>query len=135
MKTRFLTWNIGSFYFLKFGSFFGFKSHDAFEYYQPKKNNKLVSNFIKSIDPDFIYLQEFYNPSDEHTIEYLKEYPYRVFLDMWYRKKGALIAGKKPFQHKQVDGINHIYYEELTILPIHFNSFSPNLRATKKLKK
>ena len=51
---------------------------------------------IEKINPDFLFLQEFYSPLDASQIESLKEYPHKIYLDMWYRKQSTLIASKKP---------------------------------------
>jgi len=110
---------------MKYAKHIGFASKDEYEYFQPDVNAHLVSNTIKTIDPDFLFLQEFWNPSDADTIEQLKEYPYRQFLDMWYRKSGACIASKKPFSIEIIDGFSIVHYENLNIIPIHLNSFSP----------
>ncbi len=131
--TRFLTWNIGSFIFLKFGKYIGLQSRDEHEYFQPKRNGAYASDVIKNIDPDFLYLQEFYLPEDARAIERLEAYPYRLFLDQWYRKNGALLASKKPFTRIDAGGIPIVHYEHLSIFPIHFNSFSPSTRLTEAM--
>ena len=119
-----MSWNIGSFVFLKYGKYFGGITGNQHEYFQPNLNRDLVSNAIKNINPDFLFLQEFWFTEDAEKIDFLKEYPYRVFLDMWYRKNGALIASKKPFQQKLVHDFSIITCENLTIIPIHLNSFN-----------
>ena len=57
-----------------------------------------------------------------------------MFMDMWYRKKGAMIASKKPFEYTQVAGEHHVNYGELKVHPVHFNSFSPTKRHVEARK-
>ena len=121
---RIMSWNIGSFVFLKYGKYFGGITGNQHEYFQPNLNGDLVSNTIKNINPDFLYLQEFWFTEDAEKIDFLKEYPHRVFLDMWYRKSGALIAGKKPFSQKLIQDFHIITCENFTIVPVHLNSFN-----------
>ena len=124
---RIMSWNIGSFIFLKYGTYFGFGSGDSYEYFLPDLNGNVVSETIQNINPDILYLQEFWSPEDVGKIPILKEYPYQLSLDMWYRDGGALIASKKPFTGNSND-FHIITYENHTIIPIHLNSFNPSKR-------
>lgn len=132
---RIMSWNIGSFVFLKFGKYFGGITGNQHEYFQPNLNGDLVSDTIKNINPDFLYLQEFWFTEDADKIDSLREYPHRIFLDMWYRKSGAMIASKKPFSQKLIHDFHIITYQNLTIIPIHLNSFnfSKRLKEIEKL--
>jgi len=121
--SRILTWNIGSFVFLKYGKYFGFRTGNKDEYFRPDVNGDLVSKTIEKINPDFLYLQEFWSPKDANQIECLKKYPHKMFLDMWYRKKGVLIASKKPFSFKMINRIPIVNYKGCNIIPIHLNSY------------
>ena len=126
--TRILTWNIGSFVFLKFGKYLEYPPKASHEYFHPEINAKLVSDSLSKIDPDFLFLQEFWNPSDAKNIEYLKEYPYQQYLDMWYRKESTLIASKKPFSVEMMEGFPLVMWGGLKMVPIHLNSYSSEKR-------
>lgn len=123
-----MSWNIGSFVFLRYLKYFGITAHQ-YEYFQPKLNGVFVSNTIQNIDPDFLYLQEFWFPKDSNDIQFLQTYPYKVFFDTWYRQKSILIASKKPFSHDILDGFPIIKCNGFTLIPIHLNSFSPTKRS------
>lgn len=125
---RILTWNIGSFVFLKFGKYIGLPNRDDLEYFQPDLNAEFVSKSLDKFDPDFLFLQEFWKPSDADKIQSLKEYPHRKFLDMWYRKNGALLASKKPFSLEEKDGVFLVSYGRFKLIPIHFYAFSASKR-------
>ena len=114
---------------MKFGKYFGGITGNQHEYFQPNLNGDLVSNTIKNINPDFLYLQEFWFPEDADKIDFLREYPHQVFFDTWYRQKGILIASKKPFSQKIIDEFPIITYESFTIIPIHLNSFNFQKRS------
>ncbi len=125
---RLLTWNIGSFVFLKYQRYFRAGNFDHQEYFQPELNAGFVSQTIESIDPDFLFLQEFYFPEDAQTISSLRKYPNQTLINTWYREKSALIASKKPFQFQMQDGIASIEYEQHHLYPVHLNSFVPQKR-------
>lgn len=125
---RLLTWNIGSFVFLKYQKYFRVGNFDHQEYFQPELNAGLVSKTIGSIDPDFLFLQEFYEPNDTRTITILQKYPFQILIDTWYREKSVLIASKKPIHIREQDGIASIEYERNHLYPVHLNSFVPQKR-------
>jgi endonuclease/exonuclease/phosphatase family metal-dependent hydrolase len=124
---RLLTWNIGSFVTRKYFRFF-IKESEKFKYFQPKINALLVSEQIKKIDPDFIFLQEFYYREDAKEIEALKSYEFKSYLDMWYGEGRALIASKIPFTSHTENDINYVSLSNLTVIPIHLHSYSAKRR-------
>lgn len=68
---RICTWNIGCFSFLKYVKYFEIKFKGQkiiHEYFQPKINGNFVSKHIEQINPDIIFLQEFYFPKDTESI-------------------------------------------------------------------
>ena len=134
VKFRIMSWNIGSFVFLKYGKYFGGLTGDQHEYFQPNLNGNLISNVTQDINPDFLYLQEFWFPKDAKKIKILEEYPHQVFIDTWYRRSGVLIASKKQFSQKLIAGFPIITCDDFTIIPIHLNSFSSSIRL-KEIKK
>lgn len=122
---KIMTWNIGSFVFLKYKAWGG---RDHYEYFQPSRNGDVVSKGIKSMDPDIVFLQEFWSEKDAESIKSLEMYPFRQFVDMWYRKSGMLIASKKPFTLSSVQGYSVVSYIDYTIIPIHLYSFDSSKR-------
>jgi hypothetical protein len=97
---KILTWNIGSFFFLKYAKYFGIKYKGQkilHEYFQPSINGGFVSEKIKKLNPDILFLQEFYHVEDTKSIEILKEYPYQKLIDTWYHKHSILVASKYEF--------------------------------------
>jgi len=124
---RICTWNIGCFSFLKYAKYFGIKFKGQkiiHEYFQPKINGNFVSKYIEQINPDIIFLQEFYFPKDTESIEVLKNYPYQKLVHAWYHKHCILIASKKEFKIKEDNSFSIVSYGELNFIPIHLNSFS-----------
>ncbi len=129
--TRILTWNIGSFAFLQFAKPFliRFKGQRlSNQYFQPILNGGFVSDKIKTINPDVLILQEFYYPDDAQSIGVLTEYPYREFIDAWYRERSILIASKNPFTIEERNSFPLIVFRNLNVLPMHLNSFHPSKR-------
>lgn len=116
---RILTWNIGC---------FALTLRESSQYFRPDKNAILVSDTIANINPDFLFLQEFYDSMDVRKIEILTEYPHQMFLDMWYRKQTALVASKKPFTIYESSGFHIVSCEGFKIIPIHLNSYSASRR-------
>jgi len=124
---RICTWNIGCFSFLKYAKYFGIKFKGQkiiHEYFQPKINGDFVSKYIDKINPDIIFLQEFYFPEDTKSIEGLKNYPYQKFVHAWYHKHCILIASKKEFEIKENNFFSIVSCGEFNFIPIHLNSFS-----------
>jgi len=130
---RILTWNIGSFSFLKYIKYFGIKYKGQkiiHEYFQSKINGDFISKSIKKIDPDILFLQEFYFSEDTKYIEILKNYPYQKLINTWYHKHSILIASKHKFTILEKDKFSIISYGKLNFIPIHLNSYY----ASKRLK-
>lgn len=124
---KILTWNIGCFSFLKYAKYFGIKFKNQkiiHEYFQPKINGGFVSKHIEEINPDVIFLQEFYFPEDIESIEILKNYPYQKLVNAWYHEHCILIASKKEFGIKEYKKFSIVFCEGLNFIPIHLNSFS-----------
>lgn len=124
---RICTWNIGCFSFLKYAKYFGvkFKGQKIIhEYFQPKINGNFVSKYIEEINPDIIFLQEFYFPKDTENIEVLKNYPYQKLIHAWYHKHCILVASKTEFEINESDTFSKVSCRELNFIPIHLNSFS-----------
>ncbi len=125
---RILTWNIGCFIFLKYKNLHKGIIDHSLEYFQPKLNGNFVSGVIGDTGADVIFLQEFWQSEHVEMISSLKQYPYLFFMDMWYRKSGALIASKFPFTHKIEDDVTSIECEGYKIFPVHLNSYFSNER-------
>lgn len=130
---KIITWNIGSFFFLKYFKYFKIKFKKQpieHEYFQPTLNGTFVSHNIEKMDPDIVFLQEFYRQEDKEQISILKKYPYQEFINAWYHKHSILIASKNPFQIKTSENFSIIQYKFFNIIPIHLNSFSSSKRLT-----
>jgi endonuclease/exonuclease/phosphatase family metal-dependent hydrolase len=128
---RIMTWNIGSFSFLKYIKYFGIKYKDQkiiHEYFQPKINSDFISKSIKKINPDILFLQEFYFSEDTRYIEILKDYPYQRLINTWYHKHSILIASKHEFTVLEKDKFLIISYAKLNFIPIHLNSYYASKR-------
>jgi endonuclease/exonuclease/phosphatase family metal-dependent hydrolase len=124
---KILTWNIGSFSFLKYAKYFGIKYKGQkvnHEYFQPKINGNFVSSYIEKTDPDIVFLQEFYSPEDVQSIEVLKNYPHKKLISAWYHKHCILVASKQPFEITEEGSFSIVSYGGLNFIPIHLNSFS-----------
>lgn len=132
---RLLTWNIGSFITRRYITW-GLQNLEQLEYFQPSLNSEFVTNTINHLQPDFIFLQEFYNKQDAEEISALKDYPFKKPLDMWYGKGRALIASKVPFKINTKNNIFYISLESFTIIPIHLNAYSTKhrLQEVEKIK-
>jgi endonuclease/exonuclease/phosphatase family metal-dependent hydrolase len=123
---RILTWNIGSFSFLKYAKYFGikYKGHKILnEYFQPNINGVFVSKSIEKLNPDILFLQEFYHPKDVGSIEILKKYQYKKLIHTWYHKHSILIASKCKFMITEKNNFSLISMKDLNFIPIHLNSF------------
>ena len=124
--TRILTWNIGSFSFLKYAKYFGIKYKGQkilHEYFQPNLNGIFVSKSIEKLNPDILFLQEFFYPEDVKSIEILKNYPYQKLIHTWYHKHSILVASKYEFLITEKDNFSIIYLKDLNFIPVHLNSF------------
>lgn len=129
--TKIITWNVGSFFFLKYFKYFKIKFKKQpieHEYFQPILNGAFISNNIEKMDPDIVFLQEFYNKEDKEQISILKKYPYQEFINTWYHKHSILVASKNYFQIKILENFSIIQYKSLNIIPVHLNSFSSSKR-------
>ena len=124
---KILTWNIGCFFFLKYAKYLGIKVRGQkikHEYFQPKLNGNFVSGYIEEMNPEMIFLQEFYSVQDTRSIEILKEYPYQQLLDTWYHEHSILVASKYEFTVSEKNTFSIISCKDLHIIPVHLNSFS-----------
>ena len=123
---KILTWNIGSFSFLKYAKLFGFKYKDQkilHEYFQHIINGGFVSKAIEEINPDILFLQEIYDINDPKYIEILKNYPYQKLVDTWYHAHSILIASKHEFITNEVDNFFVVFCNGINFIPVHLNSF------------
>jgi hypothetical protein len=130
---RILTWNIGSFSFLKYTRYFGMKYKGQkilHEYFQPNINGIFVSKSIEKLNPDVLFLQEFYYPEDVKSIEVLKNYPYKKLIHTWYHKHSILIASRYEFLITEENNFSIVSIKDLNFIPVHLNSFY----ASKRLK-
>lgn len=128
---RIITWNIGSFSFLKYIKYFGIKYKSQkiiHEYFQPKINGDFVSKSIKKINPDILFLQEFYFAEDIKYINILKNYPYQKLINTWYHEHSILIASKDEFTVAEKDNFSIISCNGLNFIPIHLNSYYASKR-------
>lgn len=131
--TRVVTWNIGSFSFLKYLKYLGarYREQKIFhEYFLPAMNGNFVSDSIQKINPDLLFLQEFYFTEDIKHIDALKNYPYKEFLNTWYHKHAILVASKSEFIVSKENGFHMISSGGLNFVPVHLNSF----HASKRLR-
>jgi endonuclease/exonuclease/phosphatase family metal-dependent hydrolase len=123
---KILTWNIGSFFFLKYAKYFGitYKGRRILhEYFQAHLNGYFISNYIKDINPDILFLQEFYLESDVEHIEILRNYPYKKLISTWYHKHSILVASKFEFTTEEKGYFTILNTKEMNMVPIHLNSF------------
>jgi len=130
---RIMTWNIGSFSFLKYIKYFGIKYKGQkiiHEYFQPKINGDFVSKSIEKINPDILFLQEFYFAEDTKYIEILKNYPYQKLINTWYHKHSILVASKYEFTVTEKDNFPIIFCKGLNLIPIHLNSYYASKRVS-----
>ena len=79
-----------------------------------------------------VVLQEFYTTKDkEYITSALQDiYPYTAEVDTWYHKHGVIVLSSLPIM-KDRCGNSKFYSLKIggtTIIPIHFNSFSPRKR-------
>lgn len=124
---KILTWNIGSFSFLKYAKYFGLSYKGKkiqHEYFQSKINGDFVSKFIEKQNPDVLFLQEIYYPEDIKDISVLKNYPYTKLIHTWYHKHSILVASKYEFFVSEKDNFSIILVNGLNLIPVHLNSFS-----------
>lgn len=124
---RICTWNIGCFSFLKYAKYFGVQHKGQkiiHEYFQPKINGTFVSNYIEEVNPDIVFLQEFYFPEDTKSIAVLKNYSHQKLVHAWYHKHCILIASKKEFKIEENKNFSIVSSGEFNFIPIHLNSFS-----------
>ena len=133
---KILTWNIGSFIFIKYFKYLGIKNIGnqpiENEYFQPILNGKFVSEQIREIDPDILFLEEFYTPDDSEYIPILKDYPYKKFINAWYRKDTILIASKEKIEIKMKKPYLYIISccRNIHFIPVHLNSFQASIRLS-----
>ena len=123
---KILTWNIGSFSFLKYSKHFGLKYKGQkilHEYFQPIINGGFISKAIEEINPDVLFLQEIYNINDPKYIEILKNYPYQKLIDTWYHAHSILIASKYEFTITEVGNFFVVLCNGVNFTPVHLNSF------------
>lgn len=128
---KILTWNIGSFSFLKYAKYFGVKykgQNILHEYFQPHMNGEFVSGQIKKINPDILFLQEFYYPEDVKYVEVLKDYPYQKLLDTWYHEHSILVASKYEFALSKKENFHVVLCKGINFIPVHLNSFYASKR-------
>ena len=128
---KILTWNIGSFSFLKYAKYFGIRYKGqkiVHEYFQPVINGEFVSNQIKKINPDILFLQEFYDANDTKYIEALKDYPYQKLVDTWYHTHAILVASKYEFTVTERDNFSIVSCNGINFIPVHLNSFHASKR-------
>ena len=130
---RIMTWNIGSFSFLKYIKYFGIKYKGQkiiHEYFQPKINGDFISKSIEKIDPDILFLQEFYFSEDTRYIEILKNYPYQKLINTWYHEHSILIASKYKFIISEKEKFPIVSCSGLNFIPIHLNSYYASKRLS-----
>lgn len=128
---RIMTWNIGSFSFLKYMKYFGIKHKSQkiiHEYFQPKINGVFISESIEKINSDILFLQEFYFAEDVKYIDILKNYPYQKLMNTWYHKHSILIASKHEFIVTEKNNFSIISCNGLNLIPIHLNSYYASKR-------
>ncbi len=128
---KILTWNIGSLFFLKYAKYFGFKYRGQKiirEYFQPVLNGEFVSNQIKKLNPDILFLQEFYDANDTKYIEALKDYPYQKLVDTWYHEHAILVASKYELTITESSNFSIVSCNGINFIPVHLNSFHASKR-------
>lgn len=124
--TKVMTWNIGSFYPLRYLKFFGIKYKGQkiiHQYFQPKINSDLVSRFITQESPDIMFIQEIYYPEDLKYINILETYSYKKLVNSWYHEHSILIASKCEFFIVEKDVFKIISCNNVNYIPVHLNSF------------
>lgn len=120
--TRVMTWNIGSFSFLKF--------HPQYkhEYFQPNLNGKFVSEILGNQSPDIIFLQEVFDKEDLTCIPILKDYPYQKLIPTWYHEHGIACMSKQPIDSYKKHTFTVIVVNGVSYIPLHLHSFSAQKR-------
>ncbi len=116
---RALTWNIGSFDPIKYIKNWGIKYKGqkiTHQYFQPVLNGDFVSKNVVKINPDIIFLQEFYFSEDVESIKVLKNYPHKKLIDTWYHKHSILIASKREFLVSQKDNFAIVSYDDFNFV-------------------
>lgn len=126
-----MTWNVGLFSFLKYIKYFGIKYKGQkiiHEYFQPIINGDFISKSIGKINPDILFLQEFYFADDTKHIKILKNYPYQKLINTWYHERSILIASKYEFIVSEKEKFSMTFCNGLNFIPIHLNSYYASKR-------
>lgn len=132
--TRVLTWNIGSTFSVQWAKYLGivYKGQKIkHQYFQPILNGKFVSDKIKKLNPDILFLQEIHDPEDIKSIPVLKEYPYQKLFhtqDQEYLDHQMLIASKYPFSEDRQETTSVFEIDGTKYVPVHLDAFSPKQR-------
>lgn len=127
-----LTWNVGVFQPLTYLKLFGIrlKNHNVEHEFFHKHNGDFISEYIKEQDPDVAILLEILSFDDVTSIPALSMYPYQELLPIW-GDNNILIASKKSFRTEKIGSIFYrVTCGNLTIIPLHLNSFSSRKRKT-----
>jgi len=133
--TKVLTWNVGCFKpveHLKTYKGYAVKKQQ-FQHF----NGTFVSDTIRQIDPDIIFLLEITDADDLDYIAALEDYPYRHLTKNTYHTHHILTASKTPYDSKDYDGFTIVQQGGMTYVPVHLGTFhaADRLGDAKKLTK
>ena len=125
--TKILSWNVGSFFFLKYAAQLKLKHKGItipHQYFNGKLNGDFVSENIVDINPDIIILQEVTEEKDLEYLPALIDYPFQKFVGTIYHDHFMLVASKTPLSMSKF-GLYTIFDNgEFKFIPIHFAPLS-----------
>lgn len=133
--TKVLTWNVGCFKpveHLKTYKGYAVKKQQ-FQHF----NGEFVSESIRQIDPDIIFLLEITDLEDLDHIAVLKDYPYRHLSKNTYHSHHILTASKTLYVAEEADGFTFVQHDGTVLIPVHLSTFhaTDRLSDAKRLAK
>lgn len=119
--TKVLTWNVGCFKpveYLKTYKGYAVKKQQFQQF-----NADFVSESIRQINPDIIFLLEITDEEDVDCIEALQAYPYRHLSKNTYHAHHILTASKMPYTTGEYAGCALVQNDGTTFLPVHLSTY------------
>lgn len=124
---RIVVWNVGCFKPVE--HLRSYKGHAVKKQQFQHFNGDFVSDTIRQIDPDVIFLLEITDPEDLDHIEALQEYPFRHLNKNVYHSHHIVTASKKPYTEEERHGFTIVRQDAITLIPVHLSTF----HATERL--
>lgn len=126
--TKVLTWNVGC--FNPVDKLKTYKGHAVKKQQFQQFNGDFVSNTIRQINPDILFLQEITETDDLEHIDALKDYPYHHLSHNTHHSHHILTASKTPFNAEKHGSFTLVRAKHVSFIPVHLSTY----HSTQRLK-